>query len=302
MFDNVMKTKKEEYSSLAVMLAGMFWGTIIIFVKNLNAAGSDSFQISATRCLAASIALIIFCLIKDKALLKIKIKDLWMFLYMGLISLEGYNLCYFYAATHGETSVASVLQYTSPVWVMLLSAIFFKERITKIKLIALILTFTGCAFVSGIIGQEINVSLFVAFMGVMAGFVYATYSIVGKFAIERGYSPFTIITYNVTIAALGTLPLGKPMETIAELSLHPEAIPYAIGFGIIALAVPYCLYTWGLGGIETGKAAILVAIEPVVSMIIGVLVYHESSGFFKLFGLAMVLAAIILMNLNLEKK
>ena len=139
------------------------------------------------------------------------------------------------------------------------------------------------------------------FIGVLAGFIYSTFSIACRLVIDKGYSSITIITYTVIFASFIAVPLGKPFDTIHTLVENTSVLPYAILFGIVALAIPYCLYTWGLSGIETGKASILVAVEPLVSMVLGVLFYDESSDFFKILGLAMVLSAVVIMNVDFKK-
>ena len=66
--------------------------------------------------------------------------------------------------------------------------------------------------------------------------------------------------------------------------------------------LPYFLYTWGLERIESGKAAILVAVEPLVGALVGMLVFHESRNAVKLVGIALILTAIVLLNLPEKQK
>lgn len=93
-------------------------------------------------------------------------------------------------------SVAAVLLYTAPAFVMVLSYLLFHEKFTVRKSIALVLTFVGCVFVTGIIGSSQTLSGKGILIGIGAGFGYALYSIFGRFALKKGYDSFTISFYT----------------------------------------------------------------------------------------------------------
>ncbi|MBR4172865.1 MAG: DMT family transporter, partial [Clostridia bacterium] len=123
-----MKTKK--LAPLLPLFAGVLWGLTGIFVRNLNGIGINNFQLAFFRCLFASVLLFISLLIKDKKQLKIEIKDLWCFFGTGILSVFTFSMAYFYTLMHSSVSVAVILSYTAPFFVIVLSAIFFREKIT----------------------------------------------------------------------------------------------------------------------------------------------------------------------------
>ena len=143
---------KKHNAVISVILAGILWGLIGVFIKKLSAFGFDSVQIAFIRMLIASLSFSLFILIKDKSLLRINIKDIWMFVGTGIISVSLFNICYFYTIIHSEASLAVVLLYTSPVFVVLISALLFKEKITINKVIALVISFAGCVLTAGLLG------------------------------------------------------------------------------------------------------------------------------------------------------
>ena len=108
---------------ISVISAGILWGLISLFIKKLNSFGFSSLQIIAFRSFFASVILGIVLLIKDPKLFKIKIKDLWLFVGTGIISLSFFSLCYFTTIIESGASIAVVLLYTSPIFVMILGAI-----------------------------------------------------------------------------------------------------------------------------------------------------------------------------------
>ena len=71
--------------------------------------------------------------------------------------------------------------------------------------------------------------------------------------------------------------------------------------GAVTCYLPYLFYTYGLSGLETGRASILASVEPVVATIIGILVYHETMSLLAALGVALVLSAVVLLNLKTKE-
>lgn len=280
---------------LAVILAGCLWGVINIFVKTLSAAGLDSLQIALGRLAGAAFLFSLFLLIREPSGFRIDLKDIWMFIGTGVVSVVFFSLCYFYTMIHGQASIAVVLLYTSPVFVMLFSALLFKERITARKAAALILTVTGCVFVSGIISGDLSVTPLVLLSGIASGMLYALYTIFGRYALAK-YSTYTVTVYTFILAFIASVFICDAPGLIHTLRAEPSLIPWLLGLSVISTVFPYFLYTWGLQHMEPGKAAILVAVEPVVGAVIGMTVFREPHDPFKLIGIALIISAIIVLN------
>ena len=285
---------------LSVLLAGILWGVINIFIKNLSAHGLDALQISAIRMTVAVIVFPLTVLITDRSKFKIRLKDIWIFVCSGIVSVVLFNTCYFYTMINSQASVAVVLLYTSPIFVMLLSAIFFKEKITFQKIIALILTFAGCVLVAGVIGGNYVIPPFVILTGIASGLFYALYSIFGNIGLKK-YDTVTVTLWTFIFAFIASVPLGKPVQTIAAIKAEPILILWGVGIGIISTVLPYFFYTWGLQRMEASKAAILVAVEPLVGAVIGMTVFGEPHNVLKIIGILLILASIVLLNVRFRK-
>ena len=285
---------------LAVIAAGVLWGIINIFVKTLSASGIDPLQISAIRMIIAAVCFSLFVLIYDRSKFRIQIRDIWLFVCTGIVSIVLFNTCYFYTMIHSQASIAVVLLYTSPVFVMILSAICFKEKVNAPKIIALILTILGCVLVAGLTGGT-SISFPVFLTGIASGFFYALYSTFGELALRK-YDTMTVTVWTFIMGLIGSLPLGKVGQTLRIMKSQPGLILFAIGIGIVSTVLPYFLYTWGLKRMETSKAAILVAVEPVVGACIGMTVYHEPHNFLKILGILLILLSILLLNIQWTKK
>lgn len=281
---------KKRLSYIYVFAAGVLWGTISLFLKPLLAMGFTQVQTVFLRCITASAALGIVMLIKDKKLFKIKLWDLWCFLGTGLLSLMFFSICYFYSMTYNGVCTAVILLYTSPVFVMLLSLVLFREKITAKKLIAVALTVAGCVLVSGTGGGEINPPGIL--LGVCSGLGYALYSIFSRYALMKNYSSVTVSFYTFLICGLGCLPFSAPIRAVEMIDL--KGLLLILGLGIVCCVMPYLLYTKGLGLVENTKASVIVAVEPVAASLIGVFVYQEQMTVLKLLGIFTVLSAVVI--------
>ena len=283
-------------SSFCVLAAGVLWGCISLFLRPLTELGFSSIQAVAVRTTLSFIMLFVFLAITCPGFLKIRLREIPLFIGTGMLSLLFFSLCYFAAIDEAGVSVAVVLLYTSPVFVMLMSAVFFKERLTKHKIIALLMTLVGCVFVSGMLSQGQSIGVKALVLGLMSGFGYALYSIFGRVALKY-CDTMTITVYTFAFAALGSnvaafFSDGAPITAL----LVPKGMFAAFGIALFCCVAPYLLYTRGLAGIETGRAAILAAVEPVVGMLIGVFVFNEGMTLVKFIGMALILTSIVMLS------
>ena len=310
-------------SPLFIVLAGCLWGSMGIFVRRLNDAGIQSMSIVFIRALFTAAITFALTALRNKELLKIKLRDIWIFAGTGLISIVLFNFCYFTAISMMSLSAAAILLYTSPIFVMLLSAMIYKERITVQKVIAVVLSLAGLSLVTGVFGgarltpMGIVFGLLSAFgyansavvsvtpSGVLYGLGsalgYAMYSIFGRAAINRGYGSLTTTAWSFAFAALFSAFFADYGAIFGAVSDSALIIPYTVVFAIVASVAPYVLYSLGLRGTETGKAAVIASVEPIAASLFGIILYHEIPTVQSVFGILLVLAALAMCIITPKK-
>ena len=109
-----------------IILAGIFWGSMGIFVRRLGTSGFNSIQIVTIRVTLAALAFVIVLFLKDPSGFRIAPRDIPLFLGLGFGSVLFFTVCYFTAITIMPLSTAAILLYTSPIWIMLMSVVFFR--------------------------------------------------------------------------------------------------------------------------------------------------------------------------------
>jgi len=280
-----------------VLLGATLWGIIGLFIEALSGAGFTSLQIVTLRVVSAAVMLVAYLAVKDAGLLKIELKDSLSFIGTGIFSIVFFNWAYFTAIEELSLSVAVILLYTGPAFVVILSRIVFGEPMTLRKMAALFLTLIGCVLVVGLVPlSEERISWYGLLIGLASGFGYALYSIFGKHALKK-YDSLTVITYTFVFASAFMIPVSGLSMPGAPLSFLYVWL-LILGLGFFPTALAYALYTRGLSMVESGRASITATFEPVVATLVGVLLFDEILTAWQLAGMVLVLAAVVFIQLK----
>lgn len=281
-----------------ILLAGILWGVLGIFVRELSAASLGSLQIAFLRAALGAILLVIGVFVKDRSMLKIRLKDFWCFFGTGIVGFTFFNYCYFTTIQYTSLSVAAVLLYTAPSIVIIFSAILFREQITLKKVIALLLAFAGCLCTTGIFAGDAVLNARGLLTGFGAGFGYAMVTVFTRYALNRNYHSLTIVVYTLIFASFGTCVLTDAGAVFQYVFSGSGAFLLSLLFALVSTILPYLFYTWGLSRVENGKATIIVSIEPIAATIVGALVFGEELGFYGFLGIILMFVSLIVLNLT----
>lgn len=287
----------KKFAPMFVLSAGTLWGVMGVFVRKLGTYGFSPLQIACLRILFGAVLFLLITAVFRRDLLKIQPRDVGLFLGMGLLSLLLFTVCYFTTISLASLSVAAILLYTSPIWVMLMSAVCFREKITRRKLLCAAMAFGGCVLVSGI-GSAASLSPMVIVTGLLSAVGYGLYSIFGTFALRK-YQPLTVTTYAFLFGAAGALLLCNPAQiarVICESGQPGRLVLLITVTAFVTAVLPYLLYTVGLSRMRASAAAIMASIEPVVATTAGALVFGEALTVPAFAGSALVLGAIVVLN------
>ena len=284
-----------------VATAAFLWGTIGIYIDFLNQHGFSSLDIVAFRVLTATVILFLYLLIYNRSLLYVQFYHLHYFIGTGILSISFFNWSYFTAISETSLSVAVVLLYTGPAFVVIMSRLFFRELLTPQKITALFLTIIGVILVADLFSGTNKITLFGAVVGVSSGFGYALYTIFSKVALKK-YSPLTIIFYTFLMASLFMIPVSgiAGSETVERLQ-NLNILIVIICLGLFPTVMAYLLYTEGLKKIEAGKASITAMLEPVSATLIGVMLYGEILSAIQITGILIVLLSVMLIQIRKKR-
>ena len=289
---------KNKISTLLPIIAGALWGSVGVFVRGFTNGNIDNVSILVIRVLFAAIMMFVFIAIKNKSLLKINLKDVWIFACGGIVAMFGMNFCYNNAINSLSLSLAGVLLALSPVFVMFLAAILFKEKITARSIVCMIFALIGCTMASGVIGGgEIAFSTSGILFGIAAAFFYGLTSIFSKIAMEKGYHALTMTFYSMLILAIVLLPFAD-WKLVGEYVMVSPAnnIIFILMHSLCTAVLPYLLYNLALSNVDASLASILVAgAEPSAAMIFGIIFFAEMPSVVSILGLVVTIVALTIL-------
>ena len=288
-------------NSIYILLAGIFWGSMGLFVHVLtDTFGFSSIQGAVIRITSCMIILGIFLLIKDRKLFKVNPKDLPLLAANGLISVLLMTSFYFASVSAGTSmSITAVLVYTAPFIVVLVSCLFMGEKFTLQKVVSLIIAFIGCCLVS-LTDSGKSTPLGIIF-GVCSGISYALYSILSTVAIRRKIHSFTVTFYSFVFASIGCVfiaiftDMGAVFASATDIPKLSLAI---VSTGLVTAVLPFTLYTKGLSGTSPSKASIMAYIEPIAACVFGYF-RGETLTTLMVVGIILTVTAIVFLNIKI---
>lgn len=291
-----MTNKKIGY--LLIFLAGILWGTIGIFVKQLEREGVAPAESTFLRMSLAFLILLAVCVMKGgwKSLI-IDGRALVHCTLLGIVCQGISNLFYNIAVTLVGVSVSAVLLNIAPVFTLLFSAFFFSEKITGKKFVAIVINVIGCIFTATNGHLDFSqISIPGILYGIGSGITYGMMAIFGRMA--RGHAdPFVMSMYSYLTGSVF-------LFLCTCFSQQPFIISGAVMtrgflFALIPTAVAYVLYFMGLQMItEPSKAPVLSSVMTVVAALIGILLYKEKIELIGIAGIILVLSSIMLINVT----
>ncbi len=290
---------------LMPIISGAMWGSAGIFVRKLTELGMNSYTVVSVRVVLAVLILAVWLGIYDKDLLKIKLKDLWIFVAGGVVGMFGLNICYNFAISELSLSLAAVLLSLSPVFVLFMAAILFKEKITSKKVICMTIAIAGCVLASGVLesASTMRWSVKGIIVGTIGAFFYGLYGIISKTAMERGYHAFTTTFYCLFMVMLVVIPLTNWKLVTNVVVANPVKMSvFLVIHSLCTSVLPYILYTFSIRYIDAGMASILASGEPVAAMIFGVIFFSEIPTVLSVVGIVLVIVALALLSMPDKKR
>ncbi len=203
------------------------------------------------------------------------------------LSMAGYAgaVIFYVAATNLTTAGAAVmLQFTSPVWVLLLAVVFLGERVRGENLAALVLCMAGIYFFfrgevdpSRVLGNAIAV-----LSGVSFAVLYVCYRYL------KGYDPAFLVL-------LGTVTSGVLIAPFAydKLAVAPWQLGVLAVMALVQLTLPYVLFSRALKVVPAQEASLIGLVEPVLNPIWVWFVVGEILTTNMLIGGALILVALL---------
>lgn len=269
--------KKENKAILEMLACATLWSIGGIFIKLLP---WNAFAIAGLRALFAGLTILVYILIKRYKII-ISRRTLVPGLLMGLL-----YICFVSANKLTTAANAIVLQFTSPVFIVLFSAVLFKEKIKKRDLLAVIFTLAGISlfFLDKLEGGYLLGNM----VAILAGALMAgMYMAIGN---AEGEERFSSLLIGQTVAFL----IGLPFIITTQPELSGLPLLYILILGILQIGIPYILYAKSTEYCPPLACCLLGAVEPLLNPVWVFIFDGEKPGIFALIGGIIVVFTVTL--------
>lgn len=279
---------------LPVIIAACLWGTQGILGKQIMLTGFNPLTLATLRISFTFLIFLVGISLCKPNLLKIDKQDLPYFFIFGFISISCFHLCFNYAIYYTNVSTATILLYTSPVFVAILSTVFLNEKFTLYKFIAVILVVVGCAAISlGNSSSNLKFNYLGIVLAITTGLCYAFWSILGKKGLAK-YSPWTVNLYSMGMGSLCLLVLNGP-SNLLNLKMDHSLLCSIVIMALGNTVIPNSFYVYGLRFLEASKASMLANLELVIAVLLSYSLLKEPIGLSKIIGFISILGAIAIL-------
>lgn len=279
----------------AVLAAGitlLFWSSAFAGIRYALEAFAPA-QLALLRFSVASGALLIYAL-----MVRIRLPE-WRD--VPLIALIGFlgGTVYHIALNIGEVTVtagaASLLISTSPIFLVLLAAIFLKERLGKLSIIGMSLSFVGAMLIS--FGKDgamaFNSGALLVLLAALSGAIYS----LGQKRLLPRYGAQAITAYCVWFGTLFMLPAAPGLIRSIQTASWQHILT-VVYLGIFPTAIAYVTWAYVLKRLPASRAASVLYLVPVLAIFIAWLWIDEIPAPIALLGGILAVAGVILVNLK----
>jgi len=276
------------------------WASSGTASKALFMSGVEPFQLVQIRVTLSSLFLALVLGLFARRLLKIRLVDVVYFFFLGGVLLALVQATYLYTISKMPVAAAILLQYSAPLIVAVYSICFWGERLTSTKVVAVSLSLLGCYLVVGGYSLDLlRMNRVGTLTGLASAVLFAAYSLVGERGMHR-HPPWTVVFYAFVFASVTWNILQEPFHFMKSVYSQAQW-GYMLYIAIVGTLLPFGLFFEGVNRIRSTRATITSTAEPISAGFIAYLFLGEALEPFQILGGALVISAIVLLQLQQEK-
>lgn len=269
--------------------AAVCYGTNPLGALNLYKQGMQTNSVLFYRFGLAWLILAVVMLFR-KETLRVSRKEFGTLTLLGVLFTIS-SLTLYLSFRHMAAGVASTILFTYPVMTAVIMALFFKERVTKRIVSAIVLSLAGVALLywSDLGGRLSTVGVLLVLASALS---YALYIIV----VDRSPLPmssFKINFYVVLYCALGMVVYSLVSQQPLMLPQNGTSWFYVGWLAIVPAIMALVMMVYAAKYIGSTATAIIGALEPLTAVMIGVLVFGELFSMRLAIGIALILASVV---------
>jgi drug/metabolite transporter (DMT)-like permease len=316
MHRNLKNTKSKNTSNwqyvTMMLLMVVVWALAFPFIK-IGLQDLSFVNLTIMRFIIVCIVLFMILILKSEWFSKLHKQDIIPIFILGFFGVIVYHFGLNYGEQFISPGAASLIIATIPVYIIILAAIFLKEKIRLIKLLGIILALCGVIIISlwGTEDASIEIKYITAALAVLiAAIMGALYTIAGKKLLER-YNGLSLTVYAILLGSIGLIPfillsnfglipsISKPL--LAEVAAMSTNSWIAILFlGILSTTIGYIIWYVALEIKTASEISVYLYAIPVISTIVSYFIFDDKITLFFLLGGLLVIVGLIIVNMKFK--
>jgi drug/metabolite transporter (DMT)-like permease len=283
---------------LYVMITMSAWGSTYV-VSKFILGSVPPFTLLLLRYMVA--AVVLYIIMMKKGISKVEQQDYKYIIFIGFV---GYFIgvgAQFVGTQLSNASMASLINSTNPIFIILFAIPILKEKVTISKIISIAAAVIGAyIIIGGVQGGSMLIGIIAC---IIATATWSLMSVVSKRATEK-YNALTVTTYSIMVAILFTFPISiYEMVTIPDINLlEPVVILSALYLGLICTALAFVLWSKSLSMMEAGICSLFYPVQPMVSVLLGWLFLKEKMNSSFFIGAMLIIAGVMFSILGGKKE
>lgn len=276
-------------SVIKIVLSMIIWGSLGLFVRNISLPSIDT---AFLRAIIASSFLLLFKLFSKKHINKTSLKDLILLILSGVLIAVNWLLL-FQAYKYTTIANATLCYYTAPLFIILLSPIVLKERLTLKKLLSVFISLSGLGL---IISQNTSSQISsynhpLGFLfGISAAALYASVILINKKI--KDFSGVDRTVVQILVSAIFLLPFILYRNEIHITGI--EMLLTILILGVLHTGIAYLLYFSAIEKVSAQKASLLSYIDPISAVLFGTLFLGEPLSAFQALGGGLIIFSTLI--------
>lgn len=290
-----------------MIITVVVWAFAFPFIKIVLDNGLSPVNLTIMRFFIVCIVLVMILLFETKRFSKLYKKDIIPIFILGFFGVIVYHLGLNYGEQDISPGAASLIIATIPVFIIVLAAVFLKEKFTMKKMLGFILSLCGVLIISlwGKQDTAIEIKYILGALAVLiAAIMGALYTIAGKKLLDR-YTPLSLTVYAILLGSLGLIPFLN-YSLFDEVAMMPAISWIAIIFlGVCSTVIGYVLWYVALEIKNASEVSVYLYAIPAVSTVISFFMFPKDKiTLFFIIGGALVILGLIIVNKkkNLREK
>lgn len=286
-----MNKQSKSIGILCAVLSAVCYGTNPFGALPLYEEGVNTATVLAHRFGLAVILLAVIMIIK-RIDFKVTRHEFKVLFSLGVLFAAS-SITYYQSFHFMDAGIASTILFVYPVMVAVIMALFFKEKVTSMTVMAIVLSLVGIGLLyKG--GAGVSLSVIGIVLCILSSLAYAIYIIVVNQS-DIKMSSFKVTFYAMLVCEI-TLILYS--FTSPELYLHvlpsPRAWSFAVWLSVVPTILSLVFMTVAVNHVGATPTAILGALEPLTAVTIGVIIFGETLTPRLIVGILFILFAVML--------